>query len=867
MKKLVEGPGQDLLYEPVRVLRRERPAERALEALDNFAEGLEDLVRRMPESLALSGEELHQLLTPWTRLGLRRFVIKRRPRVEVRLREVAALHFSRELSRRAKFDAECLLILTQSMAALVEPWQDYRRYSLLQHGEHTVEANELLNLRKRWSLGVRKLRERGERQRLALRTWAGASIDRVACALAKNYRPSSDARAEVRQSAWQENFHFWSRQQRAVSGTIDLEWESTTLMVDVCLESNRALHSADNEQSDLLSELESVQDWLRKAGPSSDIGEMPPAVAQLVSAEDRVSAWLRAVESAAERRLSPVIETVEPKRAIPGWREPWRRLQPAKEFTSTFRRVGAPLVVGGFREAEGEHRAVIRAIEQARQVVRFSAETAAADLTAGPQIAQEGFANALSLVTFQRESLSDPHAKVEKSLVEGLASSFLLVHLRLEQHRLGFLTQLLRQSGSRARREIWSKTSQFATAGGRWAKRFGHDRYHWTLQKIGWEAPPPAISAPVVSRGYLGDTLGLQLGARDLPMIYRRLFRLAPVEDPRFLVGREAEMAELAIARDLWQSNRSVAVVLVGERGSGKTSMLNCLVARELSDLDVVRSQFSNRLTRAEDVRHFLHKLLDLPQGEDLEHALLAKKRIILIEELERTFLRKMNGFEGLLELLSIVSRTCRSTLWVLCLNQTSYQYLEAAIGLGGFFSHRINAMSIGPGQLKNAVMLRHNLSGLRLHFPDTEESNGRVERLRRFLGLQPAPEEQFFDSLYRQSGGVFRSAFELWQHYMDRVEAGVLYMRQPNLPDLDPLIAQLREPDLFALQAILQHGSVTVEEHAELFECSHRESRVQLERLENLECLEPDPAGPGLRIRPEAGRLVRIALARRNLI
>jgi hypothetical protein len=218
-------------------------------------------------------------------------------------------------------------------------------------------------------------------------------------------------------------------------------------------------------------------------------------------------------------------------------------------------------------------------------------------------------------------------------------------------------------------------------------------------------------------------------------------------------------------------------------------------------------------------------------------------------------------------ELLSILSGTCRTTLWILTLNQTSYRYLDAAVGLGEYFSHRINAMSIAPDQLKNAILLRHNLSGLRLHFPAVVEANKVFSNVQRLFGLEPSAEERFFDSLYRQSSGIFRSAFELWQHYMERVEGGVLYMRQPAEPDYEPLIAQLRQEDLFTLQAIVQHGSLTAEEHCEIFECRLEESRVRLEKLANLECLEPDPAGPGLRVRPEAGRLVHMALTRNNLL
>ena len=101
----------------------------------------------------------------------------------------------------------------------------------------------------------------------------------------------------------------------------------------------------------------------------------------------------------------------------------------------------------------------------------------------------------------------------------------------------------------------------------------------------------------------------------------------------------------------------------------------------------------------------------------------------------------------------------------------------------------------------------------------------------------------------------------------MDRVEGGVLYMREPLEPDFGNMIGQLTLDDALALHAILQHGNLTDEEHSQIFDCPVAASRTQLERLAGLEYLEPEPSAPGLRIRPEAGRLVHMALHRLNLI
>lgn len=127
----------------------------------------------------------------------------------------------------------------------------------------------------------------------------------------------------------------------------------------------------------------------------------------------------------------------------------------------------------------------------------------------------------------------------------------------------------------------------------------------WALLKTGWIAPPSPQVQPVIERPYLGQVLDVRMGARDLPMLYLRLFRLAPVEDPRFLIGREAEMSGLADSLARWESGRKVSALIVGARGTGKTSLLNCAVAGILSELPVVRGQFCGRISRTQELFAF----------------------------------------------------------------------------------------------------------------------------------------------------------------------------------------------------------------------------------------------------------------------
>jgi hypothetical protein len=168
---------------------------------------------------------------------------------------------------------------------------------------------------------------------------------------------------------------------------------------------------------------------------------------------------------------------------------------------------------------------------------------------------------------------------------------------------------------------------------------------------------------------------------------------------------------------------------------------------------------------------------------------------------------------------------------------------------------------------MRDAILLRHNLSGLRLQFSLPPEERTIGSRIRNRLRGQADPEQMFFDQLARESGGVFRTAFEIWLGQIDAAQAGALVMNPLAAPDLSPVIAALDLDDLFALAAVLQHGSLTPEEHATIFQRSLAASQAQIDELLAREIIEPDPHRTGFRVRPEALRVVKEALYRRNLL
>ena len=860
LKAFMEGPGQALAADPAGHLQRRRPMQRALTAYENWASGLADAARALPQRETLSRKECAEAagveLALWPRLRSQ----ARRP---VAVRAIVLAESARLELERSRIDGQWQLLLAGTGMLAPAAWIAVSHEGLMQASglQPETRLGESLARIQQHSAG---LHERAAELLAEYRIWSVRAKDRLnACLIAPPRKP--DAARERALARRGKQFAYWSRQQRAVHAWLDTQLQLWHLGLDCVEECGRALESLNAEYADLVAETGQVLEWLERVDGESGPGTFPSPQARLVAAEERAAEWVRRLEERARRRLPEVIEAVQPKRALPGWRESWRRIEPRRLVVESLQARGRELVREGLKEAESAHSAMVREVERAREVVAFGFEQAG-EAGAAEGLAEEAAANAIGLLTHQRAHSLPPRGAVEPVMAKALASALAEVQTNLDKGRLGLLAHATRQQGLAAAAELASVGVAGARTAASKAMSLGEAGVRWILLKAGLATPMAKRADAVRRRPALGETLSLRLGERDLPALYRRLFRLAPVEDPRFLIGREAEMAGLAEAVRQWHEGRHAAVLVIGARGSGKTSLLNCAAADPLAGHEIVRGQFRDRIRSAAQMRESIAAMIGVDGSEGLEEALLGRRRVVIVEELERVYLSVFGGFDALRHLLDLVEATSASTLWVLSLNETAFRHLDAAAGLGSHFSHQINAMSVEQKQLEAAILYRHHLSGLRMQFSPLRRGDERVRRVRRTLGLERGPQEIFFDSIYGESEGIFRSAFELWQDSIERVEGGMVHLRQPLAADHGRLMGELGQADQFLIRAVMRHGSLTFSEAAELFMESEAWARRMMRRLESLDLLEEDPTAAGYRVKPQAGKMVRQLLFRSNL-
>jgi len=673
--------------------------------------------------------------------------------------------------------------------------------------------------------------------------------------------PPRDLNWESSGQQWRE--HWW-KQEQAVNDVNNLEIQLERFESRLTGHAEQLQASIHAEFDELQDVIDRLLEWLATPVTTGGDGAPPWPEFRLVPAASRLADF--------ERFFLASLDGLPKQTARHSWRldspVPPRSadtISPHQVAQEAFRRQSRERLDVILARVGERHSAVVTVLERAREVIQFAAAdgSTAMDL----RVRQEASDNAISLLANQRREIDAWKSESDRDLPAALAAQFTAMRQLLAMRRLGLLAsaseyglaRCLTIVGEHSRRGL---QRLFGVTIAATEKELTH-----LLRIIGWKTSGELYTSGVTRRPLLPATFTAESDIVDSSALYHRLFRQVPVEDPRFLQGRDHELAALHEARQAWDAGHPTSWLVVGARGSGKTSLINCILRKSFSDVTVLRAEFKERILDAGQLHAYLARLAALDDPDRLEEWLGAGRRVIVLEELERTFLRQVGRYEAIRALMRLISATSRNTLWIVAINWSAFNLLRAAVGLEAVFSHRLRIGVVSAAVLREAIMARHYYSALRIEYPPPAAQRRLVRQTRQVIGRRTDPESVFFDALATASGGLFRAAIDIWLGQIDRIQAGVLTLRPFELPDLTPVIEDLAPAELFTLVAITQHGSLAVEEHAEVFQTDLSTSRALLDELTAREIIEPDPAHPGYRIRPEAMKLVYEAVYRRGLI
>jgi len=384
----------------------------------------------------------------------------------------------------------------------------------------------------------------------------------------------------------------------------------------------------------------------------------------------------------------------------------------------------------------------------------------------------------------------------------------------------------------------------------------------------------------------------------DLPLVYRRLFSFRPLRYPDLLVGRNDDRTAVERHAEQWRKGLTNALVVTGPAGTGRTSLLNALWKTSFRSAQRHKIELSERVTSEAAFADHVVRALGLSLETDPPLTLDAvaehlraqpvpeRLRVCAIEHFEHVFHRTVGGTALGARILEFLSETDTRVLWIATTTDVAWQFVEASESAAARLVTRHRLDPLDRTELESLIMRRHQRSGLDLSFEAPDESTASL-LTRRLRSIDDEERRQellrttFFDHLHEVCGQNVMLALFYWFRSvtLDTDETTL------RVPPLDPVSFDLLEtlplPHAFALKALLQHGTLTVEELATVLGVAPDISRSLLETLGNALLIAPADRveGPGAfqfvsvepnvryRIRPLLTHPVTRFLRSRNIV
>ncbi|MEQ8475387.1 hypothetical protein [Fulvivirga sp.] len=301
-----------------------------------------------------------------------------------------------------------------------------------------------------------------------------------------------------------------------------------------------------------------------------------------------------------------------------------------------------------------------------------------------------------------------------------------------------------------------------------------------------------------------------------LPFVYQRLFRVAPLEDANFFEGRSVEINKLNKAYNQWMQGRFSATIITGEKGSGLTSLLNLFLKELGSSKEIVRMVSVNNISTESEFYGAFDGSLG-SKGFDFDKLVSylnnGPKRIIVIENLQKLYLKKVGGFKNIKLLTELISLTRDSVHWIIGCTQYAYNYLEKTISISDHFSYNIPLEDLSAQEIVKMIEKRHRVSGYNLIFePSLEDLKNKKYKGLNEKGKQEYLKEEFFTQLNKIAKSNISIALIYWLRSTKHTSENAIEIGSISSMDFS-FLKTLSNQKLFLLTMLLLNDGMTEDE------------------------------------------------------
>lgn len=392
------------------------------------------------------------------------------------------------------------------------------------------------------------------------------------------------------------------------------------------------------------------------------------------------------------------------------------------------------------------------------------------------------------------------------------------------------------------RKRVWSDIKRNAFSFLSMVKKNGHEyylrinsifknirsKYSSYKEVLGLTVSHTSINSEMSN--YLSET---EAAIEKLPLMYQRLFSITPVVNAKFRIKRPFVVNQLEKAYSNWTSGKFAPTCLVGETGSGLTSLVNEFIEKFGHQYQVVRINPNGKIKTDNEFVKLLSDALnnqELKSCDEIREFILSSenRKIIILENIHKLYIRKMGGFNLLYSLFKLISETNSKVYWLnTCLFYT-FKYFDYSIGINNYYAHIEMLDKLSNEQITESILNRHKFSGYKLHFiPPENYSEKRSFKKLTLNDKQASLQEDYFKRLFNYAQNNLSLALLFWMRSIVSVEDNTFNMQFKNLNLV--FVNSLSSSQLATLYAMVLHGRMTIEDHMEVFNLTEKDSSNQL--------------------------------------
>ncbi len=465
---------------------------------------------------------------------------------------------------------------------------------------------------------------------------------------------------------------------------------------------------------------------------------------------------------------------------------------------------------------------------QLAEIATFNLESAVSaivedDGREGNRIAQEGLDRTSEQIDKVKNSLLKIDAVLSESLLIGLKTfSNNLIQFTNNENILELRVRIARGKAMERSRQLKNRAVEIVRNFLPLAISFIKTNYskietfiRANFKKLGIGKSKESITTELAD--FLAET---EQSINDLPFVYQRLFRAAPLEETNFFEGRMVEINQLNKAYNQWMQGRFATVLVVGEKGAGITTLFNLYLKELGNSCSVVRVAPTNNINGEADLFSTFEKAFNfsIKSFDDLVDGLnKGEKRIIVLENLQKLYLKKIGGFHSVKLVTELISLTSKNIFWLIGCTEYAFNYLNKTIQLSEHFSYKVSLEDLTNEDIINVIERRHRVSGYNLDFePSTEDLNSKKYKKMSATEQREYLKKSYFSDLNKVARSNISLALIYWLRSTKQSTNNTILIT--SLKDIDfSFMKGLSFEKLNVLNMLLLNDGLTENEVAEV--------------------------------------------------